>query len=461
MKLHQTVPFLLFMLLTSALSVGQTEKLLIFISDTTHSYADREFVKSYLPSLREYAMTDEVEVVIRPAAQGVLPSTTCTPAIYFYTGRELKYYNGRYKELNRIQNFIRSSRSIPLSEATDTISHCYTLRDGKMHYTMPIKVSPVTGKGKNLGMVRGSLDRLFQKDFSGASYQSQATHPYFGRKYYFDFHPYVNGKYVYISVEVYSEFHCKEPIYSSPSPLVAKADEVVNLVLSAKRAALHAMFQNIDHGQYGDAHQVIPTDHPSLSLESLDIQVGSTQNTNQAPFPDQLPDHWVFEKALNPKTPIIQFGIPNTIYIGEINELSADLRLSTMQGFATALQRTLFMGDQGLEESVRERILTDQFPSSTLRLNQVIKEPNTPINRYQTYEYLLQGELSFVGKTIDEEVLLRLTPFVDQDNVLKLYCNAEFKLLLQRQFGIESGVGDGVEEDTVEFYLNFVMKSVN
>lgn len=459
MKSHNTTLTYLLLLLMSAVSFGQGEKLIVFVQDTTHSYADREFMAEYLPELIEYATSDQIEVVVKQSAQGVLASATCTPAIYFSTANDLKYFKGRYKELNRIKNFIRSSRSIPQSEAPDTIINCYTVRDGKMQYTMPIKVTPVEGTAKNIGLVSGSLDRLFKQDFSGASYKTLAIHPYFGRKYYFDFHPFVDGKKVYISVEVYSEFHCKKPIYRSETPLVAKVDALADLVLSAKREALHAMFQNIDHGKYGDAHQVVLENNSVLTPESLGIKRDAYQNTSQAPFPAQLPDNWVFERAINPKTPIIQFGIPNTIYIGEISELSADLNLSTMQGHATALQSTLFMGDDGLDASVQERIMTKQFPSSTMRLNKVVKEPNTPINSYKTYEYLLMGELSFVGKTIDEEVLLNITPFMDEDNELKLYCNAEFKILLNRQFGIESGVGDSVEEDTVEFYLNFVMKS--
>lgn len=446
-------------LTTTFFALGQDEYLVIFTQDTSVNFADKHFTDSYLKPIRTFAADNNLKLIERKAEEGVFEQTTYTPAIYFVNKLNFSQYKGRYTETNRLFNFIRSAYSIPKKDNNITMKDVFTSKEGNTDYIYPIKVTDIKGyESEKTTLYINLINDEIRKGIEGIEYHKGIELPYESRKYYLDFYPYITNKKLYLTTKVFTEFNCKKPIYHSTEPFSGKLKDYVSIIKTAKQTMLSGIKSEIQIGTKGDAHTPLKKDNIILSLNDLGISIEKSSSNQDQPFPTSISPEWIFSSAVNDNTPLLQFQVPNTIYTGEIKELAAKLNLLNMTGYATGNITSLTLGDYGLDESVLGRVLADKFNTSTISFKEIIKGKEQKITAFEDYEYLIKCDFTFVGQTVEEEIILTLTPFI-KNSELYLQCQSTYDIQLKRQFGIDSGVGESYEEDTVEFYINFILKS--
>ena len=442
---------------------SQKEYLVIFTQDTAISYADKDFVENYLGRVKDFAEEDEIDLIVRDIKQGVFEKIAFTPSIYFMNDINSSLYVGRYTEFNRLKNFVRSARSIRRNNKPVLHKNAFFSMEDKMAYTYPIKVTAVKGKCKRKGCKKDLHEELLSyvyKDFNKLTFEKERKHPAFGRKYYMDFYPYVEVKTLYINASAFSEFNCKEPIYTQSILVVGPIKEAKTLMIQSISLMLEAIEEERLKGiSNGDAHSLFPKNTKIITPEEIGIKIEKKAPPLDIPFPNEIPQKWKFKGPVNSKTPVLQFSVPSSIYTGEMKGFTAQLDLKTMQGSSKVDMNTLSMGAKSLNSSVIDRILVAKFPESSIKFKRILKAPENGISGFIDHEFLVKCDFTFVGKTIERDIVITFTPFMDGDELL-IQCQAQFDIRLLESFGIESGVGDNLpDHDTVKFYLNFIMQS--
>jgi len=439
---------------------SQKEYLVIFVQDTTISFADKDFTENYLGDIKDFAEKNEIEVIVRDIKNGVFEETPFTPSIYFANNINFSLYVGRYTELNRFKNFVRSARSIRRHNKPILHRNAFSYQNHKMPYSFPVKVTDVKGNYKgDKKKLKEKLLKYAYQDFSGLEFEEERQHPAFGRKYYMDFYPYVDNKKLYINTSAFSEFNCKKPIYKQNIEISGKLKDAEKIIEEAKIVMLKAIKEEQLRGEKGDAHTLFPKSVKNITPEEIGINIEKEAPPLDIPFPKDISDKWEYRGPVNAKTSVLQFNVPSSIYAGEMKGFHAEIDFHSMKGKGQVDMSTLSMGDHGLDASVSDRILTKKHLTSSIKLKNILKSPEDGISGFKDHEYLINCDFTFVGKTIEREVVITFTPFMDGEELL-IQCQAQFDIRLLESFGIESGVGDNLpDHDTVEFYLNFIMQS--
>lgn len=463
--MKQQFRLLTFLLLAfiSFSSYANNSVVVVFHQDTTTNFADKDFLKNYYPSLENYAKENDITLKLQNVKNGAPEGLVNTPSIHYYGNDKHTVFKGRYTEVQRIQSWITVSAIAPIKNKPFTVNNAFLggLGNGNS-YAFPIKVissfsSHLKQKSK---ITNEEIQEEFKKSFiaekDALGFQEQVTLSYQNRKYYLDFYPYVSKDKFYVTLKVFSEFHCKKHIFKTAVPLESGIKKWKNTVLEAKLLAISEIKKNISSGKTGDAHTAFSSkDYPVLSAK--DFGLSEEQNTVDITFLP-LTNDWEFDSEKGEGK--LQFLVPNTIYTGEIEEFKVSLELKEMHGNARAKLQTMNTGDVGLDYSILDRILAEKFSMSSIKFKETLLKPESLINNWDSYNYTMLCDFTFAGKTVEETVDLVLTPiYNEEENKTELFCYAHFSIFMMRQFGIESGVGDSEEEDTVEFYLNFKLKS--
>lgn len=444
-------------------SQASNSVVVVFYQDTTENFADGDFLKNYYPKLVSYASENDIELELRNVENGAPEGLVNTPSIHYYGNEKHTVFKGRYTEVQRMQSWITVSSIAPIKNKPFTVENAFlgVLTNGNT-YAFPIKVIPHfdESSSKKSFVSSDQITNAFQDNFSNDEstfeYQNEITLPYQNRKYYLDFYPYVTNKKMYVTVKVFSEFHCKIPVFETKVPLESGIKKWKELVVESKKLAMLKVKKLIESGINGDAHTAFSAKGYPVLL-AKDFGLVDEKEAFGRKF-EPLSNDWEFDSENGEGK--LQFLVPNTIYTGEIEQFKITLELDEMHGNARAKLKSLNTGDVGLDYSIMDRILAEKYSMSSLVFKEALLKPDTEIDAWDSYNYTMLCGFTFAGKTVEETVDLVLTPiYNEKENKTELFCYAHFSILMMRQFGIESGVGDSEEEDTVEFYLNFKLKS--
>ena len=87
---------LIFTLFVSITVWAKAEYLVVFTSDTSNSFGDKDFIENYYPELVSKAEANGFEVILKDAQDGVFENTLNTPSFYLVTNTKSVQYKGRY-----------------------------------------------------------------------------------------------------------------------------------------------------------------------------------------------------------------------------------------------------------------------------------------------------------------------------------------------------------------------------
>jgi hypothetical protein len=234
-KTHDKFPHLIavaiFVILVSAFATGviagnapAKEQLIVFVQGGA-SALDSEFRENNLPEIRKIAQEMDVSVQVFDARDGAPPEVTLTPMVVYQNHLGRSIYQGRTHTYDRIRNFIRTSRFVPQGETRLKREAIPIWRMGRERVWAPLKVSAVTGTQPpdyDNDMFQAEALGAIEKGFTNFSTQETADLDRADRGFYMDFYPWLSQDgTLYLSLALYSQFHCKEPIFhTEEQPIV-------------------------------------------------------------------------------------------------------------------------------------------------------------------------------------------------------------------------------------------------
>lgn len=455
--------------LSSTLAVRLSPKgqLIVFMQEGTASTLRLQ--QESLPALRALAEQYEVDLVLHDVnTQGVPREVSITPVIWFQNVLGRSQYTGRYTNLSRIQNFVRTSRRVAQQTAPDERTSLLIWEEARCRVAVPVKITTPVGdlpagfqvdafRQEAMGYITNSMKRLNQC----SRVNLQRDH----RSFYFDFYPYCDAEgNWYVTTALYSQFSCVTPIYQDASPLSGSME--VAFTEAAQRLEV-ALFQQMLASEQGDNFEVVPEAVPVMSWEQLGYLLPNPETAGdfvQEQLPD-LPIGWQVAGPVDDLTPMIQFHFkaPLEGYNGELATVSGSLQLgqqaelrSATGSFEVATQ-SLTMGEPTLDEKVHKKYLkTRKHKVATFKLMQV-DCPEGPLRYGEVMLAQVQGRFTLMGKEIDVLANAQVEPLLSEQGQPQLQLSASFELPLWEQYGVAGPVGPSPARDEMMIYINLLL----
>jgi hypothetical protein len=181
---------------------SETEQLIVFLQPGA-SPVDETFQKRHLPKIRKLAAAMGVSVHSIDANQGSPAEIAITPLIVYqnYLGRSI--YQGRSTTIDRIRNFIRTSRFVPQGLALNRREHIPIWKNGRIRVWAPLKVSAVRGtppEGYDHAVFVSEALKSIGEGFNNFRIEPVAELGRADRGFYMDFYPWLSqGGTLYLS----------------------------------------------------------------------------------------------------------------------------------------------------------------------------------------------------------------------------------------------------------------------
>jgi len=129
--------------------------LVVFQQDGT--LASRDFTTKALPRLRELAAGRGITLDLRDARAGAPDEVHATPLLVYQDAFGRSIFRGRYTDLDRVGQFLRTVKAGPLANATRKSENTAAWRRGRVIVMAPIKITPLTGRSPDATTSRRSM----------------------------------------------------------------------------------------------------------------------------------------------------------------------------------------------------------------------------------------------------------------------------------------------------------------
>lgn len=473
MMLHFFKTILLLFICTLAMAEGE---IIVFVSDNG-SEVDKEFQTNTLPKIKQFAKENAVSFELHKASEGLPPGITTLPAIVYQNHLGRSVYVGRYNQMDKVINFVRTAKRIPQTKdehKKELVQRGWTLEDGKAHTELKVKLTDLAGTPPKrfdpVSFAMSSEIDIVAAMKSFAEVQEYEVAPT-DRKFYANFYPYRSQEGLfYVTTELYSQFHCHEPIYTTlDNPFTGSwkdKDEVLKQAALDMEKQIKFHRKNPDNGDGFDvAHDSIP----QKSWESLGCALpAAPQGMEQFSIPLEIPKRWKVKGPVSPLDPMVAFTFPPPVdnYSGEVKKLDGLLNfsekgnLTTAKGEFAVNLHSLTMGEPDLDESVKaeDMLNVNNYPGATFAFDQLQPVEASEMVYGKMLTAQAKGKFTFLGKTIDKTVNTQITPIVDEAGNPLLQISASFSINILEPFGIEGPDGPEPQKNTVKYMLNFLME---
>jgi len=425
------------------------------------------FAETTLPKLRKLAEEKGLEMLERDAADGVPAEITATPAIVYQSSRGRSVYSSRYAEFSTLTNFIRTSRVVPQRVATFEKEEVLVWQNGRCKIVAPVKVTEVQGEPSD-EFDREGFEQNVRMAFSEAMEHFSLTEKVLlqrtDRQFYLDVHPYITaGDQVFLSLEIYSQYSCIDPVFSNFSqPITGIFQELDELLAQTAQVLEGEIIRQMESSEIGDAFVPIGAEVAGKNWEELGLALPEQVAQQQYSFSEmpELPATWTFAGSIDPEIPLVQFRFmaPLDRYIGEIRAMEGEI--STEQGISgafTADMSSLTMGMESFDAKVlKDYVKAKRYPTSTFLFKSLQTNVSLTFGQTQTVE--VEGEFQVMRKKNPVAVVAQLTPTLDAEGNPLLQVNATFSLNIVDDFNIKGPDGPDPARKMMEFDLNFFMK---
>jgi len=441
----------------------QEEQLLVYTHPTNEL-----FNQQTLPKINDFSERENIQLYKLSSTDGLPNNITSTPALVYRNGQGYSVYSGRYTTFSTIENFIRSARIAPQKNNTLDKRNILIHQVGKMQVGSEIKITPVQfanelayNNSQFLNSAKKGIENglnLFQREVLGEFVKTD-------RIFYLDFHPYyVQQDSLILSVELYSQFSCIDPIYKSVD-LKFKGSNTELVFQKAATFLQNEIIQSLKSSTIGDAYHPVSIDNTVKEISELNIPSPKTTITQYASVDrnQPLPKAWQFKSAINPKLPILQFNFqePLNRYAGEIKSLDGNIALNEkaqlLSGSFEALMQSLTMGEESFDKKVlKEYIKAKSNPKSKFQVLQVIN--NEPLQWLKSNSLTIKGSMNLLKTSLPITVIVNLLPYIDKDNNEVLLVQANWSMNITDGWNIKGPDGPDPANKTLDFSLNILME---
>ena len=467
MGLFWCIPFLS----AAVVAASEEEQLIVFMQPDVSS-VDETFREVHLPLIRKMAEEMGVSLHKMDARKGSPAEVALTPLIVYQNHRGRSIYQGRTTTPVRIRHFIRTSRFVPQGEAANRRQDIPILQRGRSRIWAPLKVAAVTGTRPDDydhdAFVSDALKSI-AAGFQKFRIQSEALLGRADRGFYMDFNPWrSNGGTLYLTVVLFSQFDCKEPVFTKK--ITAPWAQRGTLFQEAAAVMENAVVRIAANPQSGDSFDPVNRDVPTKNWESIGFSLPPAP-ARSVSGPDaataKLPQHWILSKSGPEDPPMIQFRFPAPLdnYNGEITaargefSLTEDLMVDGATGFIEIDTTTaITMGEPTLDEAIRGSMLlyAKNFPTAGFVADKIYSD-RQPIAYGKLTPSFVTGIFTLKGKRTPLSTKLEFEPVIAADGKPRLLIRGGFKIDL-RFFDIEGADGPAPANHTVLLDLNFILK---
>ena len=449
---------------------GRGESLIIFLQQ--NSAVDGTFEKVHLPKIRRLADDSGIRVNVITIEDKAPKEITITPLIIFSNHLGRSIYQGRTTSIDRIKNFVRTSRYIPGARAPDERSNSLVWQNGRSRTWASIKITPLSGtlppKHNEAQFVEESTAALI------AGLRKFARHERVqifrsDRGFYIDVYPWRSqGGALHLTLAVYSQFHCKKPVFTiKGSSLTDRWENRTNLFSRVARQAEEAIAKIISDPQSGDSYSALSSLVSTVTWEEmgLPLPVQAKKKTRRSKLTTKLGKYWRLEQTTKRERPMIQFRFPAPFeqYAGEVltarGEITFDERLSpsSAKGFLAVETNSVTMGDKDLNKAIKggSFLETGKFPEARFEINRVTSLAQT-IDFGRLATGTVEGVFTLKGKRISLELPVDVEPIVGTDRKPRLIIRGTFGINLL-DFEIQGADSNTPAGQSLVFDLYLVM----
>jgi len=466
----------------NGLGAAPRDLLVVFVAPEA-SDLTRTFVKDHLEGIRAVATSLHIPVRVIDVGTGAPKEITITPLLVFQNHRGRSIYQGRYATLDRLRNFLRTSRVVGQGDKPLVKHGAAVLRWGRAVIAAPMKIAPLAGDPPN-----GYRRDAFLKEARRAVLAGfKRFHPVdtielrrADRMFYMDFNPWLSADgTLFLSVALYSQFHCKKPIFTHRGkPFIGPWSERASLFTQAATAMEHAVEAAMRESLVGDGFDPIPSETPVVSWESLGLALPKAPNTAAAEADGPaLGRHWVVEtkktsgadSVESAPQVLFRFPAPLDAYAGEVGRVNgsfdvpSDLSLDQGRGSFSAEMATVTMGDPDLDHTLHDSSLflnAAKFPTSTFVIQSIAAEPPARLAYGELAAMTMSGTFALKGVSIPLAARAMIEPMVASDGKPRLLLRGAFKIRLSpfEIDGPDPAEDGSLAHDTLLFDFDFTLK---
>lgn len=440
------------------------EKLIVFLQKEQ----DQAFVQKNLPELKRYCQSNQIELLLKEATDGLPREISSTPAIVFQTDNKRLVYAGRYQEFSSIENFIRTARFRSPSQTDFCKQGVWVKQEGRTQIMAVAKITTLSGDlplGYEEERFAKQAQTSISKGLTQYASKKEACISQTDRVFYMDFHPYRSSNdQLFLSLELYSQFSCIEPVFVA-NGLSTAANDWESLFAEASQKLATQIEQTLAKSTIGDALSSVAAETPKLSWEALGLAFpAGVKNTNkEAVRPMQLAGAWTYSGVPDRRIPALSFHFqaPLERYAGEVSQLEGKLRFDEanrlLAGKFEVEVSSLSMGMADLDAKVLKKYLkAKKFPKASFSFD-LSKAPlrlNDP-----SQMTAIPGQFSLMDETIDLSMQAQFQMMSDDAGQPQLWANGQFRLNITEDFGIEGPDGPSPSRETMIFYFSLLLNA--
>lgn len=444
-----------------------TEVLAVFVQEDASDLA-RRFQWSTLPELEALAREEGLELRVIEASQGAPEEVKITPLVVYASHRGPATFQGRYLNQDRLLNFLKTFRRV--SQGRDPVEHrdLFVWRHGRATIAAPIKMTPLSGSAPQpvtdvpgVSLVAEARAALalgmapFEKVEQVALGRSD-------RSFYVDFYPHRSADdQLFVTVAVFSQFHCKKPVFTNQSaPVQGAWSDRREVWQQAGQLAVAEIERVLADSSVGDGFDTVDTSVPVVSWQELGLAaedfpraIGGAESGQGA----ELGPLWAMAAPAtgDDSRILFRFAPPLDHYSGQVEQSTGLLEFTNSEfsagvGAIVVDASTVTMGHPDLDDAIRDSDMLHvaQFPEAFYRIDSFQCEPLRygSLSRAQ-----LSGVFEMKGVTQELQVQAQIEPVVDEQGAPQLILSGAFQIRLLELYGIEGPDGPEVPRDTLLF----------
>ncbi|MFQ5415385.1 MAG: YceI family protein [Phycisphaerae bacterium] len=445
-------------------------RLIVFVQPGVSDIA-RRFDADHLPKIRKLAQDMHITVDVRDVGRGAPADVAITPLLVFQNHRGRSVYQGRYTDVARVRNFLRTARFLPHAGDTVTRRGAAVWRSGKTKIVAPLKIVPVTGtpppRYDHNAFVTEATHAI-ERGFARFRVTDRVSVGRADRMFYMDFYPWrADDGTLFLATRIYSQFHCKEPVFSSAGEsLTAPWSQRDRLFHRAAASLESAVTRLIATSTIGDGFDPVPHAAPIVDWASLGLALPAAPTGRASkPIDRAVPRRWVVGDA-GPNAPprvLFRFPAPFDMYAGEAKSIHGRLnladtgRLEGAAGWFEVDTRSVTMGDPDLDDANRDSTVLNvaRYPTSRFTIASISAD-GAPLAYGRRTAAVMKGRFAMKGVAVPISVRSDFEPVIVETGAPGLDMTASFQISLNA-FGIEGPDGPEPARSTLVFNVHLTL----
>lgn len=446
------------------------QQLVIMLGEPT-SFATAHLRSNHLDTIVEAARDEGVEVTLHHVADGAPEVVAVTPLLIHQNSRGRSIYQGRYGNIPRIRNFMRTSRLVTREPHPLTRADVPVWQTGRAVVATPIKVTAVTGdvpEGFDQQAFARAANAAIDAGFQRFERRDEVSIGRSDRMFYLDIHPHLSAAgLLFISCEIYSQFNCHVPVVSElDEPFVGVWEDRATLLAEVAASLEQQVVELIESAPTGDAFEPVAATVSVVTWSEigLDLPPAPVDRRGATPIAVELPDAWRVREQDGEAAILFHFLAPLDGYAGEAR--SVDGRL-TLEGGALAGAvghfevpiASLTMGDPDLDAAIRGSVFldADRWAYSRFEIDSIEAEVES-LRFGEQVQAIMHGRFRLKDRTIPLDVRTTLEPVVDGDGTPLLLLEGDWSIRLRDPFGIEGPDGPEPAKDTLLYTCRITLE---